>query len=120
MPTTPAPTPEPAAPVVVTAVVVAHDGARWLPGLQAAVGAQDRPLDLLVAADTGSTDGSADRLVDWVGPDAVATCDRAAGFGAAVTAALRTGPATSAAPDWLWLLHDDCVPEPGALAALLT
>ncbi|HTE72491.1 MAG TPA: glycosyltransferase family 2 protein, partial [Actinomycetes bacterium] len=119
MPTTPAPTPEPAAPVVVTAVVVAHDGARWLPGLQAAVSAQSRPPDRLVAADTGSTDGSADRLVDWLGPEAVATCDRAAGFGAAVTAALQTGPATSATPDWLWLLHDDCMPEPGALAALL-
>jgi len=111
---------EPPAPVVVTAVVVAHDGARWLPGLVAAVAAQDRPPDVVVAADTGSTDGSAGRLVDWLGPGSVAACDRAAGFGAAVTAALQVGRATSTAPDWLWLLHDDCVPQPGALAALLT
>jgi glycosyltransferase involved in cell wall biosynthesis len=119
MPTTPAPTPEPPAPVAVTAVVVAHDGGRWLPALVAAVTAQDRPPDVVVAADTGSTDDSAGRLVDWLGQDAVASCDRDAGFGSAVAAALQARPAASADPDWLWLLHDDCVPEPGALAALL-
>jgi GT2 family glycosyltransferase len=113
MSTTPLPT------AVVTAVVVAHDGARWLPGLVAALAAQVRPPDVVVAADTGSTDTTPALLADWLGPDAVATCDRAAGFGSAVAAALQTGPAAAAVTDWVWLLHDDCVPEPGALDALL-
>ncbi len=47
-----------------------------------------------------------------------------AGFGAAVRTALAeippySGSGTGDGHDWLWLLHDDSAPEPGALAELL-
>jgi GT2 family glycosyltransferase len=102
----------------VTAVVVAHRGDRWLPGLRAALTAQTRPPDLLVGADTsGAEDPSAPALREWLGPDRVVELPPRSGFGAAVQAALDRAARPS---DWVWLLHDDCAPAPTALAALLT
>ncbi|RKN61309.1 glycosyltransferase family 2 protein [Streptomyces klenkii] len=143
---------------VVTAVIVSHDGARWLPDALSGLLGQERPVQSAVGADTGSTDDSAQLLADALGPDRVLHLARRAGFGTAVDEALRAVPA----PDpedlpylkrssgwdpvsrswredgydqpgdgrrhgdadlepvqWLWLLHDDCAPEPGALHELL-
>ncbi len=100
---------------VVTAVLVAHDGASWLPRALAAVAAQTRLPDRLVAVDTGSRDETPGLLRRGLGPDHVVTTGRDLGFGAAVQAGLP-----EATPgEWLWLLHDDCAPEPDALARLL-
>ncbi len=119
MPTPPTPPAGGARPVV-TAVVVAHHGDRWLPGLQAALAAQTRAPDLVLGADTSGTDptdgGSLATMRDWLGADRVAELPARTGFGAAVAAALELAPGTG---DWVWLLHDDCAPDPRALAALL-
>ncbi|OIJ90152.1 family 2 glycosyl transferase [Streptomyces colonosanans] len=137
---------------MVTAVLVAHDGARWLPDALAGLLNQERPVQNAVAADTGSADDSAQLLTDALGADRVLHLARRTGFGQAVeevgrTAALLTpdelpylkrpsgwDPATRTWRDeaydlpelpygepvqWLWLLHDDCAPEPDALAQLL-
>lgn len=40
----------------VTAVLVTHDGALWLPQVIAALSAQTRRIDRLIAVDTGSGD----------------------------------------------------------------
>ncbi|MFI8828993.1 glycosyltransferase [Streptomyces sp. NPDC053431] len=137
---------------VVTAVLVAHDGARWLPDALAGLLAQERPVQNVVAADTGSADDSARLLADAIGPDRVLHLARRTGFGAAVEEAARTAPVLGPEElpylkrpsgwdpvtrtwqdenydlpelphgepvQWLWLLHDDCAPEPGALAELL-
>src|SRR3954464_13823042 len=88
----------------VAAVVVAHSGERWLPGLRAAVAAQTRPPDLVVAADTGGDDDRSTTLADWLGPDRAVPLPPDTGFGAAVAAALERDPAPA---DWVWLLHDD-------------
>ncbi|MEV4440275.1 glycosyltransferase family 2 protein [Streptomyces sp. NPDC049577] len=144
---------------VVTAVVVSHDGARWLPDALAGLLGQERPVQDIVAADTGSTDDSARLLAEALGDDRVLHLARRAGFGTAVEEALRAAPAPTVEelpylrrssgwdpvsrtwreddPDgygshgdshtgphgepvqWLWLLHDDCAPEPGALRELL-
>ncbi|QGZ49238.1 glycosyltransferase [Streptomyces sp. QHH-9511] len=137
---------------VVTAVIVAHDGARWLPDALAGLLAQERPVQNVVAADTGSADDSAQLLADAIGPDRVLHLARRTGFGAAVEEAVRTAPALGPEElpylkrpsgwdpvsrtwsddaydlpelphgepvQWLWLLHDDCAPEPDALAELL-
>ncbi|MFE0653989.1 glycosyltransferase family 2 protein [Streptomyces sp. NPDC059534] len=137
---------------VVTAVLVTHDGARWLPDALAGLLAQERPVQNVVAADTGSADDSAQLVADAVGADRVLHLARRTGFGAAVEEAARTAPVLGPEdlsylkrpsgwdpvsrtwnddaydlPDlphgepvqWLWLLHDDCAPEPGALAELL-
>ncbi|KAB1143874.1 glycosyltransferase [Streptomyces luteolifulvus] len=137
---------------VVTAVLVAHDGARWLPDALAGLLGQERPVQYALAADTGSADTSAQLLTDALGADRVLHLARRTGFGQAVEEAGRTAPVLT--PDelpylkrpsgwdpvtrtwrdeaydmpelpygdpvqWLWLLHDDCAPEPDALAELL-
>ncbi|MFI0938023.1 glycosyltransferase [Streptomyces sp. NPDC021020] len=150
---------------VVTAVLVAHDGARWLPKALAGLLTQDRPVQDVVAADTGSADDSARLLAESLGDQRVLHLARRTSFGAAVDECVRTAvpltaddlpylapraggwdpvgrqwnddPYTDPDDDpfgdggaagqsrqgepvqWLWLLHDDCEPDPGALSALL-
>ena len=96
-----------------TAVLVAHDGASWLPESLAALQASTRTPAAIVCVDTGSTDGSAELLDRAYGP--VVRLGRDAGFPAAVAAGLAQAPRSS----WVWLLHDDCAVEPEALQALL-
>ncbi len=106
----------------VTAVLVSHDGARWLPQALDALGAQSRPPDVLVAVDTGSADDSVRLLEAALGGDAVLTASADAGFGAAVRTGLEAlADRTPPPPDdgWVWLLHDDCAPAPDALERLL-
>ncbi|MEW2315727.1 glycosyltransferase [Streptomyces bauhiniae] len=137
---------------VVTAVLVTHDGARWLPDALAGLLSQERPVQYAVAADTGSADDSAQLVAETLGDEAVVHLARRTGFGQAVDEATRLAPVLT--PDdlpylrrpaswdpatrtwrddaydlpelpygepvqWLWLLHDDCAPEPDALAQLL-
>ncbi|WP_449342347.1 glycosyltransferase family 2 protein, partial [Streptomyces aurantiogriseus] len=137
---------------VVTAVLVSHDGARWLPDALAGLLGQERPVQSAMAADTGSADDSAQLVADALGADRVLHLARRTGFGQAVEEANRTAPVLTPEelpylkrpsgwdpvtrtwrddaydlPDlpygepiqWLWLLHDDCAPEPDALAELL-
>ncbi|MEU6812630.1 glycosyltransferase [Streptomyces sp. NPDC046831] len=151
------PSPDPTRPPeyprhVVTAVLVSHDGARWLPDALAGLLGQERAVQYAVAADTGSADTSAELVTDALGADRVLHLARRTGFGQAVEEAARTAPVLT--PDdlpylkrpsgwdpatrswrddaydlpelpygepvqWLWLLHDDCSPEPDALAQLL-
>ncbi|MEV5342900.1 glycosyltransferase family 2 protein, partial [Streptomyces sp. NPDC052676] len=137
---------------VVTAVLVSHDGARWLPDALAGLLGQERPVQYVMAADTGSADDSAQLITDAIGPDRVLHLARRTGFGQAVEEAHRTAPHLTPEDlpylkrpsgwdpvtrtwrddaydlpelphgepvQWLWLLHDDCAPEPDALAQLL-
>lgn len=137
---------------VVTAVIVSHDGARWLPDALTGLLGQERPVQNVIGADTGSADRSAQLLAEAIGDQRVLHLARRSGFGTAVDEAVRTAPELT--PDdlpylrrpsgwdpvsrtwrdeaydmpelphgepvqWLWLLHDDCAPEPDALAELL-
>ncbi len=114
---------------VVTAVLVAHDGARWLPTTLHAVKTQRRPVQRFVAVDTGSHDGTRELLERAVGASSVLDAPREMGFGAAVamaTAAFEHAPGlastrsdSGAVVEWLWLLHDDSAPAPQALEAML-
>ena len=107
----------------VAAVLVCHDGDRWLPEVLAALAAQTVGPTTLVAVDTGSTDATATLLAAALtagGLSAVVTLARGAGFGAAVRAGLgRAGTELGARPRWLWVLHDDSAPEPRCLESLL-
>ena len=119
----------------VTAVLVAHDGARWLPDVLAALAKQTRAPQRIVAVDTGSADESRRLLVDALGEERVLDQPAGTGFGVAVAAGLAHADAVApfgALPrrrltdeeprepvEWLWLLHDDCAPEPDALARLV-
>ncbi|WP_404952549.1 glycosyltransferase [Streptomyces sp. ARC12] len=137
---------------VVTAVLVSHDGARWLPDVLAGLLGQERPVQNVVAADTGSADDSARLVTEALGDERVLHLARRTSFGTAVDEAARTAgvltpddlpylkrpsgwdPAGRTWVDenydlpelphgepvqWLWLLHDDCAPEPDALAEML-
>ncbi len=137
---------------VVTAVLVSHDGARWLPEALSGLLGQERPVQNVIAADTGSGDDSARLVTEALGADRVLHLARRSGFGTAVDEAARTAgiltpedlpylkrpsgwdPVSRTWRDdaydlpelphgepvqWLWLLHDDCAPEPDALAELL-
>ncbi len=124
---------------IVTAVIVAHDGANWLPQLADAVLGQTRPVQRVVAVDTGSRDRSGAVLASKFGQPAVFGMDRATGYGVAVARALHHRAANTQVPrpaasggqqgfqggqsgdriEWLWLLHDDCEPAPDALEQLL-
>ncbi|HEX3712439.1 MAG TPA: glycosyltransferase [Trebonia sp.] len=111
----------------VTAIIVAHDGARLLPDLVRALKAQTYPVEQTVAVDTASRDRSGAVLAELIGQDAVFGMHRSTGYGEAVTVALRhatrrrsglTDP-NIARIEWIWLLHDDCEPAADALEKLL-
>jgi GT2 family glycosyltransferase len=101
----------------VAALLVSHDGARWLPAVTAGVRAQTVPLTRVVAVDTGSKDGSAD-LLEQAFRD-VHRVSGATGYPEAVEIGLERLRDSGPECEWVWLLHDDANPEPGALAALL-
>ncbi|MGC5013322.1 glycosyltransferase [Streptosporangium sp. DT93] len=108
----------PRPPQTVTAIVVSHDGSRWLGETLEALLRQTRPVDRVVGVDNGSRDGSAALLTGSLGSRAVLTLPRSTGFGEAVAEVLgRLGPAGGR--EWIWLLHDDCAPDEDTLRTLL-
>jgi GT2 family glycosyltransferase len=115
---------------VVTAVIVAHDGAAWLPQVIQSLLEQTRPVQRVVAVDTGSRDRSGSVLAGLLGQSVVFGMDRGTGYGAAVARALQHRAANVNVPgaaglpggervEWVWLLHDDSEPAPDALEQLL-
>jgi GT2 family glycosyltransferase len=115
---------------VITAVIVAHDGAAWLPRVIQSLLDQTRPVQRVVAVDTGSRDRSGSVLAGLLGQSVVFGMDRSTGYGAAVSRALQhraanvnvpgsTGLPPAERMEWVWLLHDDSEPAPDALEQLL-
>lgn len=104
--------PEPT-PVDVVAVLVAHDGAAWLPEALAALAASTCTPAKVVCVDTGSTDGSAELMAAAYGE--VIRLPRTTGYPEAVARGLEVAESSP----WVWLLHDDVAVEPTTLAALL-
>jgi GT2 family glycosyltransferase len=107
----------PAGPPNVLVVLVAHDGATWLPRTLAGLDVQTHPDLDIIAVDNGSTDGSREVLLDHLGPDRVLVAELDLGFGAAVSMALDARPAAEA--PYVLMLHDDLVLAPDAVANLL-
>ena len=103
----------------VTAVVVSHDGATWLTEGIAAIFSQSRPIDRIIAVDTGSQDNSVD-LLRRAGIDVV-SAPRDMGFGDAVILALEHAePISQSEDEFIWILHDDCAPQRSALEILIS
>src|SRR5262249_46478491 len=101
----------------VTAGVVTYNRRRLLGGSLAAVRAQGRARDAVIVVDNASVDGTAEAVRKAFPGVQLAELARnsggAGGFAAGVALAL------AGAADLIWLMDDDTVPEPGALAALL-
>ena len=105
-------------PFQVTAVIVAHDGAIWLPEVVAALSSQTRKIDHIVAVDNGSVDKSAALLKAAKIP--VLSMPRDAGFGDAGYRAVEKLPkSNNERNEWIWVIHDDCAPKSDALEKLL-
>lgn len=123
-PTTGRAAPAPARRTVdVTAVLVVHDGERWLPEVLAALAAQTVRARTIVAVDTGSADASPALLEAARGTvlDQVVQAGRTTGFGAAVARGLAEADRASGdlgASALLWMLHDDAAPAPDVLELL--
>jgi len=100
----------------VCAVVVTHDRRELLRECLTALRAQTRPPDALLVVDNASTDGTAAMLADEFADVEVHRLDvnegGAGGFNEGIRAAHARGY------DWLWLMDDDTIPEPTALACL--
>ncbi len=103
----------------ITAILVSHDGATWLPESIAAISAQTRPVDRMIAVDTGSIDNSV-KMLTGAGITVIKT-DRDAGFGDAIALALGSAKKlkSDAQEELIWILHDDCAPTRTALQILI-
>lgn len=105
----------------ITAVLVTHDGATWLPKVVAALSSQTRRVDRIIAVDTGSIDSSV-KLLQAAGITVI-PADRELGYGDAVEIALEHAPLGSSQElidsEWIWLIHDDCAPAQDALEIML-
>jgi GT2 family glycosyltransferase len=104
--------------VTVAALVVSHDGRRWLPAVLDGIEAQTRPVEVTLAVDTESSDASHDLLVDRLGAECVRSIPGRSTYAAAVREGLAALPG-AVEGDWIWLLHDDSAPAPDALQRLL-
>ncbi|MBC7590504.1 MAG: glycosyltransferase family 2 protein, partial [Salinibacterium sp.] len=102
----------------VIAVLVALNGAGYLPRTLAAIAAQTRRPDSTIFIDSGSTDGSAALLAASDPTQLVRTPGRRS-FGGAIAYALQVAPPAESDDEWMWLLGHDNAPDPKALAALL-
>ena len=107
--------------MLVSAVLVSHNGARWLPAVVAGVDQQTRAPDHLVAMDTGSRDESVGILRRTGSWDVHQLADFPS-YAKSVRAAIEHLPTPAEGTEtaeWVWLLHDDSAPDPHALERLL-
>ena len=104
----------------VTAILVVHNGAEWLPEVVVALTSQKHRIDNVIAIDTGSTDASIQYLKKAKISFLEAPADT--GFGAAIELAVSSKyyeQSPEGVKEWIWLIHDDCAPKSDALLELL-
>ena len=102
----------------VTAILVLHDGATWLPEVVASLASQTHPIDQTIAVDTGSIDSSAKMVKGARIP--VLPMARDTGFGEAIMHAVTTLPKiVDPEREWIWLIHDDLSVSREALQNLI-
>lgn len=101
----------------VCAIVVTHNRMTLLRECLQALAAQSRPLDRTLVVDNASTDGTREMLEqDFASVDLLALPDNQGGAGGFHEGMKR---AHADGADWLWLMDDDVIAEPAALAELL-
>jgi rhamnopyranosyl-N-acetylglucosaminyl-diphospho-decaprenol beta-1,3/1,4-galactofuranosyltransferase len=101
----------------VVAVVVSYNREQLLEETLSGLLAQERPVDAVIVVDNASSDGSVEVAGRFLPESDIVVLTRntggAGGFAVGMAEALRR------AADWIWVMDDDTVPRPGALAALL-
>ena len=105
--------------VNVAAIVVTYNRLEKLKKVIAAIGNQTVPVGSLVIIDNASTDGTGDYLASVVSelPLNVVTMDENVGGAGGFAEGLVRG--YTAGADHLWIMDDDCYPEPDALEKLI-
>jgi len=102
---------------VVWAIIVTRDRRELLRECLAALGAQQRPADHVLVVDNASSDGTVE-MVLTKHPD-VELLSLAVNEGGAGGFHEGMRRAHGGGAEWLWVMDDDTVPEPGALSELL-
>ncbi len=101
----------------VWAIVVTRDRRELLRECLAALGAQARPADHVLVVDNASSDGTGEMLLrERPEVELLSLAENQGGAGGFHEGMRR---AHAGGADWLWLMDDDTVPEPGALGELL-
>ncbi|MEX1078686.1 MAG: glycosyltransferase family 2 protein [Homoserinimonas sp.] len=103
---------------VVTAVLVARNGAEYLERTIAALAAQTRQPDVVIAVDAQSTDRGP-QLLASAGPAQLVNAPARSSFGDAISIGMHGVPPAEDDNEWLWFLTHDSAPEPRALQQLL-
>lgn len=101
----------------VTAVLVAKNGAQYLPATIAALAAQTRAPDRVIAVDAGSSDGTRALLQARLPAGAVIMPTPKLSFSQAATVALLKLDARD--DEWFWIIGHDAAPHRRALESLL-
>lgn len=101
----------------VTAILVSHNGSRWLPAVLGGLQNQSRPPEQVVVVDTGSGDDSVARIE--AAHHEVLRADARTSYPQAVALALDS-LAPEESDEWIWLLQDDSNPDPECLAHLIS
>lgn len=101
----------------VTAVLVAKNGAQYLPATIAALAAQTRAPDRVIAVDAGSSDGTRALLQERLPAGSVIVPTAKVSFAQAATKALLHVDARE--DEWFWIIGHDAAPHRRALQALL-
>ena len=113
----PAPPPNPRPDGEVWAIVVTHNRRELLCESLAALDRQSRPLDRTLVVDNASSDGTPEMLrAECSKLDLLALPTNEGGAGGFHEGMKR---AYLAGAQWLWLMDDDTIPRPDALAELL-
>jgi GT2 family glycosyltransferase len=103
---------------MVCAIVVTHNRKELLRECLGALAAQERRLERVLVVDNASSDGTTEMLErEFPEVDVLALPTNEGGAGGFHEGMKR---AHAAGADWLWLMDDDTIPAPGALAELLT
>jgi rhamnopyranosyl-N-acetylglucosaminyl-diphospho-decaprenol beta-1,3/1,4-galactofuranosyltransferase len=103
----------------IAAVVVTHNRPQLLLQALAALRVQTRPLDSIYIVDNASDGAGATGLERLSGDTAVVVLRSETNIGGAGGFALGIARAFAAGHDWIWLLDDDAIARPDALARLL-
>jgi GT2 family glycosyltransferase len=99
-------------------LLVATDGATWLPDVLRGLRAQRyRPLEV-ICVDNASSDGSQKVLEKAFGVRRVVKLERRTGYGRALAAGLKVAAERNTPADAVLLLHDDCALKPDAIEAM--
>lgn len=101
----------------VCALILTYNRVTLLAACLAAIEAQSRRCDRVIVVDNGSSDGTADFLRSHAPRVEVVSIAQNCGAAGGFNRALAAGHATGA--DLLWLMDDDVIPEPSALAELI-